>query len=138
MRTATASYWIPIQVREPPEPHGRYTGFQGKKYKPLDEFMSQVIEDMTHIYGNIAGMYYIVEKITDGEFDSCHFHLQVTITGVVAGDADADDYIDEKWPMDLEEWFTERWDEQTSNDLLGYDLNPMLQGPTTTFHNGTW
>lgn len=137
MKTVTASYWIPVTVGCTVGNPDTYTGFNGKRYPPLHKYMEKVIDSMTHKYGNIAAMYYVVESYTLHEDDTnTTLHTEVVVSCVVAGGAHAEDTIFDDIPLDLADTFMELWDERESDLLVGYDLNPCKAGPDLNEDNG--
>lgn len=138
MKTITASYWLPLQVREPKHDTKKYTGYAGRDHEPVEELMSGVTEDLEDVLGNVAGAHYVNEKVTSAECNACTFHIQVVITGVVAGDADADDNAYQHWPREICEWVKVRADEEKHPEVYGYDLNPVMEGPQFQTYNTEW
>ena len=114
-----------------------YEGFNGQRVNPVDSFMEDVIDYMTDIYGNIAAMYYVVERVDNhDEDDTATFHLQVVVSSVVAGDAHADDTLHDQIPSDLAETVKQVWELNDYDKIRGWDLNPIQDGPDLNVHNG--
>jgi len=140
MKTVTTSYWIPVTVNHRIGNVDMYTGFSGKQYPPIHEFMEKVIDSMTYKYGNVAAMYYVIEDYhiheEDGVENATTLHVEVIVSSVVAGEAHAEDTVWDDIPVDLADTFMELWETKDSNLLIGYDLNPCKQGPNLNVDNG--
>lgn len=135
MKSATATYWMPVTVRQIEHKPSRYEGFGESTPNEIDEWFTQGLENFTHIYGTVVDAYYMVGEVITNEEGNYDFMLNIVVTGLVDGPFELRENIYDYWPKDIVEQLKVISKDFSFNNIIEWDYNPVLNNPEWEKYN---
>lgn len=144
MHSGSAAYDLVVVVDELSRSKKVITGYNNKQVEGLDLLLEEGLDFFMEIYGTVVDAHYVIDEVSkdrivphdeDNEQTQYHCWVQVIITGLTDSEIDFDVTIQEKWPADLVEQINEACDRVESDNLKGYDVNPVNSGPRWSKYN---
>jgi len=135
MKSATATYWMPVTVRQIEHKPSRYEGFGENTPDEINNWFSKGLEYFTDIYGTVIDAYYMVGEVRTNKQGNYDFLLNIVVTGLVDSEVDFEDNILDHWPKDIVEQLKVINEDFSFNNIIGWDYNPVLNNPEWEKYN---